>query len=68
LRATRRFVTLNERIDDEASGVDVQAEHRSSLHDVPVRLRRVAKGGRRALLLYVFKEMAYAQLAAALGR
>jgi RNA polymerase sigma-70 factor (ECF subfamily) len=68
LTATRRFVTPIERIEDEAPGVDVQVEHRSSLHDVRARLRRVAKGDRRALLLYVFKEMAYAQVAAALGR
>ena len=67
LRATRRFVALEESIEDEAPGVDVQVEHRSSLQDVRARLRRVAKGDRRALLLYVFKEMTYAEVAAALG-
>jgi RNA polymerase sigma factor (sigma-70 family) len=67
LRATRRFVALEDAIEDDAPGVDVQVEHRSSLHDVRARLRRVAKGDRRALLLYVFKEMSYAQVAAALG-
>jgi RNA polymerase sigma-70 factor (ECF subfamily) len=67
LRATRRFVELEETIEDDTPGVDVQVEHRSSLHDVRARLRRVAKGDRRALLLYVFKEMTYAQVAAALG-
>jgi RNA polymerase sigma factor (sigma-70 family) len=67
LRARRRFVALEETMEDKAPGVDVQVEHRSSLHDVRARLRRVAKGDRRALLLYVFKEMSYAQVAAALG-
>jgi RNA polymerase sigma-70 factor (ECF subfamily) len=67
LRAMRRFVELEETIEDDAPGVDVQVEHRSSLRDVRARLRRVAKGDRRALLLYVFKEMTYAQVAAALG-
>ena len=67
LRATRRFVELEETIEDKAAGVDVQVELRSSLHDVRARLRRVAKGDRRALLLYVFKEMTYAQVTAALG-
>ena len=67
LRATRRFVALEESIEDEAPGVDVHVEHRSSLRDVRARLRRVAKGDRRALLLYVFKEMTYAEVAAALG-
>jgi RNA polymerase sigma factor (sigma-70 family) len=67
LRATRRFVELEETIEGEGPGVDVQVEHRSSLRDVRARLHRVAKGDRRALLLYVFKEMSYAEVAAALG-
>jgi RNA polymerase sigma-70 factor, ECF subfamily len=67
VRATRRFVELEETIEDEAPGVDVQVEQRSSLRDVRTRLRRVARGDRRALLLYVFKDMSYAEVAAALG-
>lgn len=55
LRAARRFVELQETIEDNGPGVEAQAEHRSSLRDVRARLRRVARGDRRALLLYVFR-------------
>jgi RNA polymerase sigma-70 factor (ECF subfamily) len=60
-------VDLAETIKDDAPGVEAQVEHRSTLRDVRARLRRVARGDRRALLLYVFKEMSYAEVAAALG-
>jgi len=48
-------------------GADVQVEHRSELAAVRARLRRVAAGDRRALLLYVGREMSYAQVAGRLG-
>jgi RNA polymerase sigma-70 factor, ECF subfamily len=68
LRArSRQFVELNETIADETPGADVQVQHASTLRDVRARLRRVARGDRRALLLYVVKEMSYAEVAAALG-
>jgi RNA polymerase sigma-70 factor (ECF subfamily) len=66
-RADRRFVELADTVEDASPGVEVQAEHRSTLQQVRARLRRVAKGDRRALLMYVFKEMSYADVAAALG-
>ncbi len=66
-RAYRRFVELADTFEDAAPGVEAQAEHRSTLQQVGARLRRVAKGDRRALLMYVFMEMSYAGVAAALG-
>jgi len=66
-RASRRFVELADTFKDTAPGVEVQAEHRSTLQNVRARLRRVAKGDRRALMMYVFKEMSYADVSAALG-
>jgi RNA polymerase sigma-70 factor (ECF subfamily) len=67
LRSSRHFVELEDTIVDAAPGADVQAQHASALRDVRARLRRVARGDRRALLLYVVKEMSYAEVAAALG-
>ena len=66
-RSARPFVALQEALEDRAPRADVQAEHRSSLRDIRARLRRVARGDRRALLLYVFKEMSYGEIAASLG-
>lgn len=65
-RANRRFVELEDTFEDRTPGVEVQAEHRSTLQEVRARLRRVARADRRALLLYVFKEMSYAEVAATL--
>ena len=67
LRVSRRFVELQDTIKDSAPGVEAQVEHRSTLQDVRARLRRVARADRRALMLYVFKEMSYAEVAATLG-
>ena len=67
LRSSRQFVELEDTIPDEAPGADVHVQHASTLRDVRARLRRVARGDRRALLLYVVKEMSYAEVAAALG-
>ena len=66
-RASRRFVELQDTVEDGAPSVEAQAEHRSTLQDVRARLRRVARGDRRALMLFVFKEMSYTDVAAALG-
>ena len=67
LRASRRFVELEDTIEDRAPGVEVQIEHRSTLQEVRAQLRRVARTDRRALMLYVFKEMSYAEVSATLG-
>jgi RNA polymerase sigma-70 factor (ECF subfamily) len=67
LRSSRRLLPLDETIADTTPSVDVQVERVSSVQDVRARLRRIAKGDRRALLLYVVKEMSYAEIATALG-
>ena len=66
-QSTDREVALHDTIADRAPGADVHVQHASTLRDVRARLRRVARGDRRALLLYVLKEMSYAEVAAALG-
>jgi RNA polymerase sigma factor (sigma-70 family) len=65
--STSREVELQDTIADHAPGADLRAQHASTLRDVRARLRGVARGDRRALLLYVLKEMSYAEVAAALG-
>jgi RNA polymerase sigma-70 factor (ECF subfamily) len=71
LRASRtraaRQVELVDTIADRSPGADVRVQHASTLRDVRARLRRVARGDRRALLLFVVREMSYAEVAVALG-
>jgi RNA polymerase sigma-70 factor (ECF subfamily) len=45
----------------------VRVERASALQQIRTRLRRVARGDRRALLLYVIRDMSYAEIATALG-
>jgi RNA polymerase sigma factor (sigma-70 family) len=66
-KSTDREVELEDTIADETPGADVHAQHASTLRSVREKLRGVARGDRRALLLYVLKEMSYAEVAAALG-
>jgi RNA polymerase sigma-70 factor (ECF subfamily) len=66
-KSTDREVELQDTIADEAPGADVHAQHASTLRSVRARLRGVARGDRRALLLYVLKEMSYAEVAKVLG-
>ena len=66
-RAARTHVPLDDQMRDNAPAVDVQVEQASALRQVRTRLRRVHRGDRRALLLYVFREMSYPEIAAALG-
>ena len=66
-RAARTHVALDERLKDGAPLADIQVERASALQQVRTRLRHVARGDRRALLLYVVREMSYAEIAAALG-
>ena len=67
LRAARPHVALDERLQDGSPMADVRVERASALQQVRTRLRHVARGDRRALLLYVVREMSYAEIAAALG-
>lgn len=67
LRASRQEVALDDRWPDRAPGVDVRVERASALRVVRARLRRVRRGDRRALLLYVVREMSYSEIAAVLG-
>ena len=67
LRAARPHVVLDERLQDGSPMADVRVERASALQQVRTRLRHVARGDRRALLLYVVREMSYAEIAAALG-
>jgi RNA polymerase sigma-70 factor (ECF subfamily) len=67
LRASPKFVELDDTIASGSPAADVRVQHAATLRDVRARLRRIAKGDRRALLLYVVKEMSYAEIAVALG-
>ena len=67
LRATRRHEPIDEQIADLAPRADVQVEQASALRQVCARLRHVARGDRRALLLYVGREMSYPEIATTLG-
>lgn len=67
LRATQPQVPLDDRIADGAPAADVRVEQASALQQIRSRLRHVARGDRRALLLYVIRDMSYAEIAVALG-
>jgi RNA polymerase sigma-70 factor (ECF subfamily) len=66
-RSSRHFVELEDTLVDTAPRADQHVQHASTLKNVRARLRRIAKGDRRALLLFVVREMSYAEVAAALG-
>jgi RNA polymerase sigma-70 factor (ECF subfamily) len=68
LRATSpSLVELDERIADQRPAADTRFEHSSNLKSIRTRLRRIPQGDRRALLLYVVREMSYAEIATKLG-
>ena len=67
LRAAQPHVALDERFPDDTPMADVRVERASALQQVRARLRHVARGDRRALLLYVVREMSYSEIATALG-
>lgn len=60
-------IELDDVAHDSRAGADVHVEHRSELRQVRARLGHVSPGDRRALLLYVVREMSYAQIAERLG-
>jgi RNA polymerase sigma factor (sigma-70 family) len=67
VRTAQAHVTLDERLPDGSPMADARVERASALQQVRARLRHVARGDRRALLLYVVREMSYSEIAAALG-
>jgi RNA polymerase sigma-70 factor (ECF subfamily) len=67
LRAAKPTQELDERIPDTRPSIEVQVQHSFALEAVRLRLRRVAKGDRRALLMYVVRGMSYDEIAGALG-
>ncbi|MGE5242878.1 MAG: RNA polymerase sigma factor [Betaproteobacteria bacterium] len=67
MRRRRDFVPVDDRIPDDRPGADVQVEHEAALQRVRARLRQVARGDRRALLLYVVRGMSYGDIARTLG-
>lgn len=66
LRAARPMQELDERMPDTRPSIEAQVQHSFALDAVRARLRRVAKGDRRALLLYVVRGMSYDEIARAL--
>ena len=67
LRSSRPVVALDDTIVDPAPPPDVRTQQVLQLREVRTRLRAIARGDRRALLLYVLKEMSYGEIATALG-
>ena len=60
-------VPLERPILDRRAPVDVQADAAAEVRSVRERLRRVAAGDRRALLLYSMRELPYRDIARLLG-
>jgi RNA polymerase sigma-70 factor, ECF subfamily len=60
-------VPLDETVADRRPSVYARLEGHARLEDVRRRLRGVARGDRRALLLYVVREMSYGDIAELLG-
>lgn len=67
-RRRREHVSLEDAsLPDRGPGVHAEVEHRTTLQRVRQTLRRVPRADRRALLLFVFREMSYAEIGEALG-
>jgi RNA polymerase sigma-70 factor (ECF subfamily) len=66
-RRRRDFVPVDDRIPDASPSVEAQVEHADTLGRVRARLRQVARGDRRALILFVGRGMSYTEIARALG-
>lgn len=67
LRVAKPVVELDEQMPDTQPGVEARAEHRFTLAAVRAKLKRVSRGDRRALLLYIVRGMSYPEIAEALG-
>jgi RNA polymerase sigma-70 factor (ECF subfamily) len=59
-------VALDDDTRDDQPNADVRLRHRAELSRVRGRLGHVAAGDRRALILYVTRDMSYAEIAARL--
>ena len=66
-RRERPETGLDEAIADPRPAIDVQVHHALALASVRARLRRVARGDRHALLLFIARGMSYGEIADALG-
>jgi RNA polymerase sigma-70 factor (ECF subfamily) len=64
---SNRTVPLEGQENKAGPSLEIRIEHVSALRGIRSRLRRVASGDRRALLMYVFREMTYDQIAETLG-
>ena len=58
---------LSDPIVDPRPPVDLQVHYALALDDVRARLRRIARGDRRALLMFVARGMSHREIAEALG-
>jgi RNA polymerase sigma-70 factor (ECF subfamily) len=67
MRQRKAFVPLNDTVPDERPGIDVQVQTSSMLQAMRARLRQIARADRHALLLYVVRDMSYADIAKTLG-
>ena len=67
VRRRRPSVELLEQVADPRPGVDVQVHHARVLDGLRARLRGVARGDRRALLMFIARGMSHREIADALG-
>ena len=67
LRRQRPSVELVDQMADPRPGVDVQVHHALVLDGLRARLRHVAKGDRRAFLMFIARGMSHREIADALG-
>jgi len=66
-RRARPVGEMPDRVIDPRPAVDVQVHYTLALEGVRARLRRVAKGDRRALLMFIVRGMSHREIADALG-
>ena len=66
-RRARPVGELPDPVVDPRPAVDVQVHYSLALQGVRARLRRVAKGDRRALLMFIARDMSHREIADALG-
>jgi RNA polymerase sigma-70 factor (ECF subfamily) len=64
---TDRTVPLDESLPMAGPSLEAQVEGASTLRGIRERLRGIASGDRRALLMYVVRGMSYEEIARALG-
>jgi RNA polymerase sigma factor (sigma-70 family) len=61
------LIPIDEAVVDRVPSVEARLASAAHLRGVRARLRRVARGDRQALLLYVVRELPYADIARRLG-